>query len=268
MSKFVVETAVGDLLKKMEAMTIKITEQTTLIETQNRKICEQSRVIQNLSLKFDRFMTSMDMDAAKKEIGETPETLTTLSEKEMTTEATVATSSLANETERARRAVERERSKSKRVTTVHKRERVTEKMDKESRIHNNTSESNESKQLMSVRISDKNKNVKISTSIQKGGNTQIATFQAVEKKKFLHVWSLHPDTTEDAIAEHVSAVCGTKAIKIEKLIPKTKRDYSSFMIGVPESKFENINNENSWPVNTQFNEWVWFRNFEKSTKTN
>ncbi|KOB70723.1 putative RNA-directed DNA polymerase from transposon BS [Operophtera brumata] len=92
-------------------------------------------------------------------------------------------------------------------------------------------------------------------AVQKGGNAQISTFQAIKKKKFLHVWSLHLDTTEEAITEHITTTCGSTDVKVEKIIPKTKRDYSSFMVGVPESDFGKINNVECWPLNANFNEW-------------
>lgn len=88
----------------------------------------------------------------------------------------------------------------------------------------------------------------------------------MENKKFLHVWSLRPDTTEEAIIEHVTKKCGSEDVKIQKIVPKTKRDYSSFMIGVPESNFDKINNIECWPVNTKFKDWVWFRD-SKTTKS-
>lgn len=105
-------------------------------------------------------------------------------------------------------------------------------------------------------------------NVQKGGNSHISTLQAIEKKQFLHVWSLHPDTSEEAIIAHVSGICGSNDLKVEKIIPKTKRDYSSFMVGVPETQFAKINSVDSWPLNAQFNEWVWFRNSRKLSKSN
>lgn len=96
------------------------------------------------------------------------------------------------------------------------------------------------------KMGNRKKTKLITKDIHKGENMQISSIQAVQKKKFLHVWSLHPDTSEEAIIEHVKSICGTNDIKVDKIIPKTKRDYSSFMVGVPESLFDKINKADSY----------------------
>lgn len=78
------------------------------------------------------------------------------------------------------------------------------------------------------------------------------------------MWSLHPETLESDISEHVSIICDTTDVKVEKIIPKTKRDYSSFFIGVPESLYSKLCNAEVWPINTRFSEWRWFRPSRKS----
>ncbi|KAH9646011.1 hypothetical protein HF086_017540 [Spodoptera exigua] len=98
-----------------------------------------------------------------------------------------------------------------------------------------------------------------------GTNIELKGIQATEKKKFLHVWRLHTETTIEAITDHVRNVCGLDVnIKIDKIKHSTERDYSSFVIGVPESYFDKLNTSDMWPTNAEFSEWFWFR---KSTKS-
>lgn len=104
------------------------------------------------------------------------------------------------------------------------------------------------------------KNVKVGT------NTALKAIQATERKKHLHVWRLHPDTTVEAITEHVKSICGPDStFKIDKIKHKTERDYSSFVIGVSESYFDILNQADVWPKNAEFDEWIWFRKPTKRT---
>lgn len=103
------------------------------------------------------------------------------------------------------------------------------------------------------------KNRYVRNEVQKGGSTGME-IQGIEKNKFLHVWRLKKDTTIQNLESHVKKVCGKDiSVKIEKLKPKTERDYSSFMIGVPESEYQKLCNPEEWPLNVEFSEWQWFR---------
>lgn len=97
------------------------------------------------------------------------------------------------------------------------------------------------------------------SEVKKGENKAIKSIVAVERKKHLHVWFLHPDTTVEALTDHVKSVCKSSEVKVDKIKPKNKRDYSSFIIGVPESAYERISTGAVWPVNAEFGEWMWFR---------
>lgn len=99
-----------------------------------------------------------------------------------------------------------------------------------------------------------------------GNNTGIKAIQATERKKHLHVWRLHPDTTVEAITDHVKGFCGQDvSITVEKIKHKTVRDYSSFIVGVPERLFNKLNQSDVWPLNAEFNEWIWFRNSKNNS---
>lgn len=105
------------------------------------------------------------------------------------------------------------------------------------------------------------KSDKRGNSVRVGNNNTIMTIQGTERKRHVHVWRLHPETTVEAMTDYVSSVCGPNVpIKVEKIKHKTERDYSSFIIGVPEKMFEKLNQPEVWPINAQFSEWIWFRN--------
>lgn len=113
----------------------------------------------------------------------------------------------------------------------------------------------------------RNKKVKRqSKNVSVGTNTDLKAIQATERKKHLHVWRLHPETTLEAITDHVKSVCGSDIfIKVDKIKHKTERDYSSFIIGVPERCYDKLNNSEYWPINAEFDEWIWFRKSTKKT---
>lgn len=242
----------------IEAQNKKLDDQQRLIEKCSITINEQNKVIEDLSTKINALL---DSKCNPKSETETWPKLVRGSETNIVPDDAVST--VATVTERARRAEERAK-KNKDAAILHRRQRVKEIENSNAIIDFNNS-SNEEEEWKEV-TSKKKKSKAYPKVISKGGNMQISSIQAIEKKKFLHVWSLHIDTSEDTIIEHVTKVCDSKDVKVEKIIPKTKRDYSSFMVGVPESKFELINNSENWPLNTRFNEWVWFRNYRNKSE--
>lgn len=102
-------------------------------------------------------------------------------------------------------------------------------------------------------------------SISKGSNTSNLRIKAVERKKYFHIWRLSKDTTEDHLLEYIREILGEKSyIKVDKIILKTEREYSSFKICVSECDFETLFNSDIWPKNAEYCEWVFFR---KTTNT-
>lgn len=269
MSKFNVETAFSELSKKVAALTAKISAQSTLIEAQNKKLCEQQGAIENyctaifeqkkvidkLSSKID--LLSASTSSAKSVIEDANRVPAAQCVSETSAGASVSHNAM---TARARRATERAKNKGEPTLQNLERGIDTDADARIKKVENECSMENAEFSEWKVVRGRKNKKARQNV-ILKGGNDQIATFKAIEKKKFLHVWSLLPDTSEETLVQHITNVCGTSDIKVEKLVPKTKREYSSFMVGVPESHFDKINKSEIWPLHTQFNEWVWFRNY-------
>lgn len=102
--------------------------------------------------------------------------------------------------------------------------------------------------------------VKRKNPIRRGGNSLVMSIKGIERKKYLHVWRLDKATTEDNLLEYIKKLLGNDTeITIQKLKPKTERDYASFKIGVIESDFNKLCNSDVWPLNTEFSEWIFFR---------
>ncbi|CAG4974960.1 unnamed protein product [Colias eurytheme] len=105
-------------------------------------------------------------------------------------------------------------------------------------------------------------------SVRVGSNKDSLILKGMERKKYLHVWRLHPETSLETLTKYVKNVCGPDAlIKIDKIKHKTARDYASFIIGVPENLFNTLNQPEIWPVNAEFSEWIWFRKAAKKPKS-
>lgn len=101
---------------------------------------------------------------------------------------------------------------------------------------------------------------KNTTSINKGSNTSMLRIKAVERIKYLHVWRLHTDTTEDILSEYVREVVGDDSnISVNKIHHKTERRYSSFRIGVLEKNYVKLCDSNIWPKGAEYSEWMFFR---------
>lgn len=107
----------------------------------------------------------------------------------------------------------------------------------------------------------------VNSEVKKGGNTNAIDIQGTEKKRFLHVWRLQKQTTVESLEKYVRKIYEEEVqIKVEKIKHKTERDYASFIIGVPESKYDKLCQSENWAVNIEFAEWVWFRRATSNTR--
>lgn len=98
------------------------------------------------------------------------------------------------------------------------------------------------------------------SEVKRGGNSSGGEIQGMEKQKFLHIWRVKKDVTIEKLQRHVQSILGDSvSIKIEAIKHKIARDYLSFIIGVPESKYDKLCNKNIWDVNIEYCEWIWFR---------
>lgn len=106
---------------------------------------------------------------------------------------------------------------------------------------------------------NKRKSKYLNSDVQRGGSTQESEIKGIEKQKFLHVWRLQKDTTTENLEKFIRNIIKDVPIKIDKIKHKSERDYASFCIGLPESKYDQLCKPDIWPVNVEFCEWVWFR---------
>lgn len=85
--------------------------------------------------------------------------------------------------------------------------------------------------------------------------------QAVESLKRIHLWSMKVETTADEVAGFMKRKnpSGQAHYSVEKLELKHK-NYSSFVLTVPESCFDFFMNGLNWPKNVRINEWFRKRN--------
>lgn len=132
-----------------------------------------------------------------------------------------------------------------------------------------TNQSNDKEQEHSNWTTVKNKkSSRLSKIIGVGRNTELKAIVATERRKYLHVWRLHPDTTSEALTDHVKNICGQDvSVEIDKITHKSERGYSSFRIGVPDRIYEELSNADNWPMNAEFNEWIWFRRSTKKSSS-
>lgn len=96
--------------------------------------------------------------------------------------------------------------------------------------------------------------------VKKGENTATLRIKAVERKKFFHVWRLVSETTEEDLLQYVREVLGSESfVKVDRIKHKSERGYASFRICVSEGNFEKLCDPDIWPRDTEYSEWIWFR---------
>lgn len=138
--------------------------------------------------------------------------------------------------------------------------------------------SNDDNQNISIAVNDSNsddveewtvvnrkKTKYLNSEVKRGGCTRQSEISGLERKKYLHVWRLQKEVTEDNLQKHVKNIIGmNESVKVNRIKHKTERDYASFIIGVPESKYETLCNPENWAINIEYCEWIWFRSRSKS----
>lgn len=101
--------------------------------------------------------------------------------------------------------------------------------------------------------------------INRGSNTSVLSLKAVERKKYLHVWRLLSDTTESNVEDYLRNILGENSfIKVDKIIPKIEKAYSSFRICVSEGNFKKLCEPDVWPKDVEYSEWMFFRTATKN----
>lgn len=104
--------------------------------------------------------------------------------------------------------------------------------------------------------------------VKKGSGKTELEIQGTEKNRYLHIWRLKIDTTQESVEKYVRKIYEDDTpIKVEKIKHKTQRDYASFIIGIPESKYDKLCEPENWAVNIEYCEWIWFRRSASQPKS-
>ncbi|KOB52556.1 Uncharacterized protein OBRU01_25978 [Operophtera brumata] len=77
--------------------------------------------------------------------------------------------------------------------------------------------------------------------------------QAVERMKYIQAWSFRPDTTTEKVMDFLNAIKQSD-YTVEKRQIKSER-HASFLIGVPESTYDEVTSPTAWPPRVCFVPW-------------
>lgn len=80
------------------------------------------------------------------------------------------------------------------------------------------------------------------------------TLQTVEEMKFIQVWSLKPDTTEENIKNYLEKIRTCDRYIVKKRVIKTDT-HAAFEIGLPQSLYDVVSSPESWPPGVKISDW-------------
>lgn len=113
----------------------------------------------------------------------------------------------------------------------------------------NTSDSDES----AWQVYSTKKQRKSLRAIVQGSGQKHELLETVERTRKMHACFFKPETTPEMIEKYMKQFCDCN-VKADKL--KLKHNYyASFILSVPESKFEVFMASETWPEGTQVSEW-------------
>lgn len=77
--------------------------------------------------------------------------------------------------------------------------------------------------------------------------------QAVERMKYIQAWSFRPDTTTEKVLSFLNTIKRTE-YTVEKRKIQSER-HASFLIGMPESTYDEVTTPTAWPPRVCFVPW-------------
>lgn len=98
-------------------------------------------------------------------------------------------------------------------------------------------------------------NYKRPSSIRCTGNPATTSLKAVERRRFIHLWNMV--SGREDVKQHLAKICPSGECTVEEL--KSKGDYKSYKISIPEVHFEKCFVAEAWPDNARLKIWVPFR---------
>lgn len=90
--------------------------------------------------------------------------------------------------------------------------------------------------------------------VVKGTNNKNSDLQTVERSRKIHICFLKPDTTEESMVTHMNTLNADQSYKVEKLTLKHNY-YASFVLTVPNSKYDLFMTGHVWPEGVELSEW-------------
>lgn len=83
----------------------------------------------------------------------------------------------------------------------------------------------------------------------------VTSLRAVEPRQYMHLWNML--SSADEVKQYLMELFPQKACTVEEL--KTKNNYRSYKIGVPEECFDRCFSVEVWPENARVKKWVNYR---------
>lgn len=118
--------------------------------------------------------------------------------------------------------------------------------------HNPTEASNIKRKITKV---PENSSKAQFTSIRGTAGPDTTTLKAVDPRKYLHLWNMASET--DEVLAYMHKICSKETCSVEKL--KSRGNYKSYKIGIPEADFDKCLSPELWPTNARIKEWRPFR---------
>lgn len=87
-----------------------------------------------------------------------------------------------------------------------------------------------------------------------GTGNENAGLQAVERLKYVQVWTLKPSTTEESLLAHLNSISKCDKFTVERRLLKSS-DHASFIIGLPECMLDLVKTPTSWPPRVKLADW-------------
>lgn len=98
------------------------------------------------------------------------------------------------------------------------------------------------------------------SSVRCTAGPDVTTLRAVEYRKYVHLWNMASGV--DEIRAYMQILCPGKTCTVEEL--KSKGEYKSYKIGVPQELYDRCLSAEVWPENARVKAWL-FRKLQNNT---
>lgn len=103
----------------------------------------------------------------------------------------------------------------------------------------------------------------VGLSSQRGNaGPDVTKLKAMEPRRLVHLWNMK--SCADDVSSYLREICTTGSCTVTEL--KSRGDYKSYKLSVPEAFFDICMSPNTWPINSRIKEWTFFRGHRSNTK--